>query len=306
MRSLPLLNIEGFSWAEQLVFDGRGNMFVSEAVRGELWRIYLCEDDNHNDDYCNEIYLTEGFAQFGGLVVSPDGLTLYAGVTLADDSKALIAVPTTGTGPNATYTIVTPTKHQPNGLQGDFNTNMLYYTDEGVGSEEGGTLNSISLDTAAETIVQDHIDKADGLWFDAPSQLLYVGWLVSMEISVFSLSSGAPVLVEKYPGCSALDDLKHMLDDITLMSTGTSGNQGNTTLLGADFTGRALQLFSLDGSLITALDPPPGVTLQAVTSVRWGKGPGFDPGSVYVTEGGGATARVTDSRVVQIPMHSYV
>jgi hypothetical protein len=37
-----LLNVDGFAWAENLAFDGLGSLFVSEAVRGELWRIYPC------------------------------------------------------------------------------------------------------------------------------------------------------------------------------------------------------------------------------------------------------------------------
>jgi hypothetical protein len=236
-------------------------------------------------------------------------LTLFAGATLQDDSKALISVPTTG---NATYAVVTPTVHQPNGLQGDFKTNTLYYTDEGTGSEEGGTLRSISLETATEAIVKDHIDMADGLWYDATTQLLYVGWLLSMEISVFSLSSGVPVLLQKYPGCASLDDVKHMLDDLTLMpppsssSSSSSSDPGATTLLGADWTGRAIQLFSLDGRLLSAVPTPQGLELKEPTSVRWGHGPGFDSGSIYVTEGGGATARQTNRRVVQIPMHDFI
>ena len=36
------LLIDGFAWAEQLAFDGIGGLFVSEAVRGELWRISSC------------------------------------------------------------------------------------------------------------------------------------------------------------------------------------------------------------------------------------------------------------------------
>ena len=305
-NSLPLLCLDGFSWAEQLVFDGLGNMFVSEAVRGELWRIHLCEESS--DAYCSEIYLTEGFKQFGGLVVSPDGLTLYAGATLEDDSKALISVATQG---NNTHTVVTSTTHQPNGLQGDFETNTLYYTDEGTGSEEGGTLRSINLNAGGtEAIVKDHIDMADGLWYDTSSQLLYVGWLLSMEISVFSLATGVPVLLEVYPGCSSLDNIKHMLDDITLspstsMSSNGSSNLGQTTLLGADWTGRAIQLFSLDGKSLSSIDTPEGLTLKEPTSVRWGHGPGFDSESIYVTEGGGATPRQTNRRVVQIPMHSF-
>lgn len=37
---LPSLNFEGFSWAENLAFDGLGNLFVTDAVRGELWRFF--------------------------------------------------------------------------------------------------------------------------------------------------------------------------------------------------------------------------------------------------------------------------
>ncbi len=36
------LLVDGFAWAEQLAFDGIGGLFVSEAVRGELWRVSAC------------------------------------------------------------------------------------------------------------------------------------------------------------------------------------------------------------------------------------------------------------------------
>ena len=40
--SLPSLEVRGFSWAENLVFDGMGNMFVSDATTGDISRIHLC------------------------------------------------------------------------------------------------------------------------------------------------------------------------------------------------------------------------------------------------------------------------
>lgn len=294
---VPMLNVDGFSWAEQLVFDGRGNMFVSEAIRGELWRIHLCEDNS--DTYCSEIYLNEGFNQFGGLVVSPDGLNLYAGATLDDGSYALISTPTTG---NSTYSIILATAHQPNGLVGDFKRNVLYYTDEGTGSPEGGTLRRIDLDTETDSIVKDHLDMPDGLWYDESAELLYVGMLLTMKVSVFDLKGGEPVIVDSYPGCDSLDNVKHMLDDITLLSESNTENPSKTQVLGADWTGRSIQQFSLDGKYIHNVPTPEGITLKEPTSVRWGSGPGFDAKSLYVTEGGGVTPRQTNRRVLQIPI----
>lgn len=42
VSALPLLEVSGFSWAENLAFDGRGSLFVSDVATGELSRIYLC------------------------------------------------------------------------------------------------------------------------------------------------------------------------------------------------------------------------------------------------------------------------
>eukprot|EP00604_Paraphysomonas_vestita_P001123 CAMPEP_0174819514 /NCGR_PEP_ID=MMETSP1107-20130205/2811_1 /TAXON_ID=36770 /ORGANISM="Paraphysomonas vestita, Strain GFlagA" /LENGTH=75 /DNA_ID=CAMNT_0016033173 /DNA_START=704 /DNA_END=931 /DNA_ORIENTATION=+ len=73
-------------------------------------------------------------------------------------------------------------------------------------------------------------------------------------------------------------------------------------LLGADWTGRKIQLFSVDGKQVSEVKIPDDIQLYEPTSVRWGKGPGFDSSSIYITEGGGATTRVTNRRVIQIKM----
>jgi hypothetical protein len=73
-------------------------------------------------------------------------------------------------------------------------------------------------------------------------------------------------------------------------------------LLGADWVGKRLLRFSLDGDIVETVQPPAGIKLKELTSVGWGKGFGFDPNSVYVTEGGGLTSGVTNRRVVQIPI----
>jgi hypothetical protein len=93
-----------------------------------------------------------------------------------------------------------------------------------------------------------------------------------------------------------------MLDDLTVSSVSADGDVTKTVLLGADWTGRAIQMFTVDGSMVSEVAVPAGITLYEPTSVRWGRGPGFDPSSIYLTEGGGATRRVSSRRVVQIKM----
>lgn len=148
------------------------------------------------------------------------------------------------------------------------------------------------------------VPGADGAWLDAPNHKLYVGELTKMKIMVFD-TSGVDVatFVGEYTGLNeALHSTVHMLDDLTLFSTG-SDNVGETMLLGADWTGKQVVLFRVDGGVnITTISPPDGVKLYEPTSIRWGKGPGFDESSIYVTEGGGMTSRTTDRRVLQFKM----
>lgn len=298
-EELPQLIFPGFSWAENLVFDGLGSMFVSDAVTGELWRINLC---SNGTEYCGEAYYknSKEIIQFGGLDVTPDGKTLYAGVTFADKSKGLISMPTTS---SPKYDIVAKTEHQPNGLTCDWVFNNCYFTDEGTGSEEGGSVTSINVKTKVQTVIRNQIPGADGAWIDVSSKKLYVGELVSLKIVVFDIANEIPVYLGEYKGMSSLPTVKHMLDDLTVLSTSSDGDVGKTVLLGADWTGRAIQQFSVDGTIVKEVPVPEGIKLYEPTSVRWGKGPGFDSSSIYLTEGGGATSRVTTRRVIQIKMN---
>ena len=49
LATLPILEVDGFSWAENLVFDGLGSMFVSDANTGYITRIYLCGEKVGDD-----------------------------------------------------------------------------------------------------------------------------------------------------------------------------------------------------------------------------------------------------------------
>ena len=297
---VPMLVFPGFAWAENLAFDGLGSLWVSEAVRGELWKINL---NKNSTAYEGRVYLSNGVSQFGGLQVSPSGTEIYAGVTLKDKSYALIVVPTTDR--IGSFKIITQTKHQPNGLACDWDNNMMYYTDEGTNSDEGGTVHAINLTTGTESLVMSHIPGADGAWFDKASKKLFIAELVSKKILTFDTSSGVAVFEKKFIGLNETYNLLHIIDDIVLYS-GCEGNAiGDSCvprMLGADWTGKAIRLFGIDGSNVSTVCPPDGITLLEPTSVRWGAGPGFDASSIYFTEGGGIVGKETNRRVVQIKM----
>jgi sugar lactone lactonase YvrE len=299
-ETLPNLVISGFSWAENLVFDGYGSLFVCDSVRGEIWKINLCKNGSA---YCSQLQLTDGLSSVGGMQIPPDGQTIYAGATL-DDGKTHVLISTEAHPVGkASYKILAQTKFQPNGVAADWSSNVLYYTFEGR-SNDPGALMKFDLNTNVETTAYPGLGGADGAWFDENSKLLYVGLLTDKTVKVFNTSVGVTdpaFLVGTYPALSSLDKT-HMLDDLTLFDP-AQGFSSNTVLLGADWLGSAVRKFDLAGNSIVSIPPPAGVDkFYQITSVRWGKGPGFDPNSVYVTEGGGMLDRQTNRRVIQIKM----
>ena len=295
--SSPYIVFEGFSWAENLAFDGRGGLFVSDAIKGELWKIMY---NDTSSQYDGQIFLKKGATQFGGLAISNDGLHIYAGAVMEDKSMALIQASTLV--PLA-FDILTATPHLANGLAADFKRGVLYFTDEGTGEKMDGTVTAYNLNTGTLLGVVAHVPSADGAFFDAENDKLFVGELVSKKVHVFSVSDSGISLDSVNVALSDAVGSLHIMDDLTLDRELTNMNEvGKTTLFGADWTGRKIQKFTLDGSSVSEVAVPEGITLKEPTSVRWGKGKGFDPNSLYVSEGGGATKLEHGRRIVQIPI----
>lgn len=300
---LPTLNVDGFSWAENLVFDGLGGLFVSDAVKGELSKIELCVDPNGVSTYCSNVYLKDGLRSLGGLSVTADGKTLYAGASLDDKTAVIISTPTSN-NPDGTYEIVAKPTTKPNGLAFDESNGIFYYTTEGSVTDPGKVV-AVNLKTGTETVVQPDVKGADGAWLDVASGLLFVGELFTKKIWVLNVTvPDAVVPLGHYVGLGDALGHKDMLDDITLMSPGQVASPiEDTVLLGCDWTGKSIKSFKLNGGDVTSLPLPAGVdSIYQPTSVRWGKGPGFCPNSVYFTEGGGVTKKQTSRRVLQIQM----
>jgi hypothetical protein len=96
-----------------------------------------------------------------------------------------------------------------------------------------------------------------------------------------------------------------MMDDFTLYNTTNTDNFGSTYIIGTDWTGRCVYLFSLDGTYVRRLQWPNNMDIYEPASVRWGRGPGFDDKSLYVSESGGLTRRVNNRRVIQYKMEDF-
>lgn len=296
-KDLPSLVFEGFSWAENLEFDGIGHLFVSEAVRGELWRIQL---NSNQTSYEGHIFLNEGFTMFGGLSASPDGLRMLAGATFEDDSHAIVDVSTQGD--IGQYKVLAKTSHHPNGMACDWVNSLCYYTDEGTGEDYKGTVNMVDIVTGVETLIKDHVAYPDGVYFDQENNRLYVAELASRKINVFTTSPNGAVFQEQFLGLHKALNALNIIDDITLFSKCASNEASCTTLLAADWTGKSLQKFSVDGTSVSKIPAPGDIKFKELTSVKWGKGPGFDEASVYVTEGGGVVGKETNRRVIQVKL----
>jgi hypothetical protein len=282
----PFLNLDGFSWAENLLITNDGiHMFVSEYTRGELHRVSLATDGK---SYLQFVHLTNtSFTAFAGLAQSTDGSMLYAGVAFIDGSVGIVSTSTSASN-NGAFTIVKKTTEQPNGLVFDEVGNKLYYTEISSNS-----LFSVDILSFEETVVAN-VEGANGLWLDA-ERLLYAGELLNKNVNVFDLKTAPPAaqLLGRYAGISTTRGLSHALDDLTVYRK-DSTDPSQTVLVGADISAQKIQKFSLDGETIDQVMVSEAVLatgeVQSPTSSRWGKLPNFDPDSIYMAEGGGMSA----------------
>lgn len=290
-ETFPMLNVDGFGWAENLAFDGLGGLFVSEAISGQLWRISY---DVQAKNYTSSIHITKGFKQFGGLAVTPDGHNIYAGAIFSDKTIGII---NTSTKPaligQQDYTVVIQgLPDLCNGMQLVPSDNALY------GSSESGTLTRIDLATGTSTIVSTDLKMPDGLWYDEKTNLLFIGELVTKKMRVFDVKAQS-LLPIYYPAASSFGTI-HLIDDLAVVGDVDVDNLGRTKIVAADWTGRQVIEFTLDGTWSRVITPPEGIKFYEPTSVRPGKGFGFDKNSYYITEGGGIDRKFTNRRVLQL------
>jgi outer membrane protein assembly factor BamB len=291
--ALPMLNIDGFAWAENLVFDGLGGLFVSEASRGELIRISY---DMQTKNYTTRVHVSNGLKQFGGLSVTPEGFTLYAAAVFSDSKNGIISVPTSAPkSGEQSYTVIIRDMDKPcNGLMHVASDKAVYCT------TSAGTLTRVDIATGAKKDVLTGLASPDGLWYDKKTDNLFIGEMLTKKMRVFNVKSQA-LRPEEFAAISSYGSL-HMMDDLTVVGD-VNRNLGETKIVAADLTGQQIVEFALDGSWTQPMPVPEGITLFQPTSIRRGAGFGFDTNSYYITEGGGM-GKTTNRRVLQLPPFS--
>jgi hypothetical protein len=289
--ALPMLNMDGFAWAENLAFDGINGLFVSEAVRGQILRISY---DIQAKNYTMDVHVSKGFKQIGGLSVTPDGQTLYAGAVFEDKTFGIIATPTKASKVGEQdYTIIArDMDHLCNGMMLVPSDNALY------GTSESGTLTRVDIATGEKRDVSTTLVKPDGLWYDEKTNYLFIGELVTKKMRIFDVTTQT-MLADYFPAASSFGTI-HLIDDLAVVGDVDINNLGQSKVVAADWTGKQVIEFTLDGTWSQVITPPEGITFFEPTSVRRGKGFGFDPNSYYITEGGGIDRKYTNRRVLQL------
>ena len=309
--SVPKVIYEGFTWGENLVFDGLGSLFATDYERGELWRLYACTDEE--EGFCSELYLNddENIKSMAGLAVSSDGSEVFVGCKFVDGSEdegskyGIIKMNTSFA--SSSYELVAYTNSLPNGLAYDSVNKIFYMTDV----TKNGSISMLNMLTG-ELRLEEIVTYSDGAYFDVSTNILIVSELISKSAHVYATNSDG--LTRDNDG-SVIDNTfaalsntasSHLFDDFTLdMNTSFDVNSpGSTIIFAADGGGRRIMKFSLDGAKVEAVDIG-DFELYEPTSVRWGKGKGFDPGSIYVTEGGAVSERrVHNRRIIEIPIYN--
>ena len=275
------LDIDGYLWAENLAFDGRGGLIVSDAFKGDIWRIEQDGDGGHRQSL-----IATGFDGALGLAYLNVGGPLYAAIRTVDESDPyeIVAI-----SPDGSVTTIVTLPEQPNGLEADPVTGLLYATTEGDFVPERGAVYEIDPLTYTYSVVMTEIFGADGAAIDVEGRRLYVGEVLSGIIHIYDLEAGE--IIDSFQGLHGrrlqfLDDFELSID--------------KQSIIGADFMrGTVVRIpigVDLRGQPEVVLD---GFT--APTTVVRGEAPFWDDTSLFVSGGGGFRGFQDNGYVVEIP-----
>lgn len=283
----------GFVWAENIWFDGRGGLYISEDSRGEIYKLTR---PSYTGPVTKQLWLS-GFSHVLGIqnVLGSDDL-MYA---VVEFKTPCVVSGIQSTTPNTTtlngmivfntstpgeYTTFVCTIEIGNGLAVNQNDGRgtLYSPSEVDFLPKQGLWYAIDPVTRDVVTAASGLFSADGAYLDQAAQLLYVSEVILGNILVYNVSrAGAYPLISTYhaPGCV-------MVDDFCVLNVDPAGQPSTAPyLFAADYWSGAVIAFPADG---TGEHVVLASGLQAPTSVRGGFGPGWDnPRSLYVSEGGG-------------------
>mmetsp|Transcript_13522 Transcript_13522/g.38429 ORF Transcript_13522/g.38429 Transcript_13522/m.38429 type:complete len:305 (+) Transcript_13522:42-956(+) len=282
-HGLPVLNMTGFSWAENAAFDNVGNLFVTDSVQGKVYRIFLNEEGS---DYvralhltfkkCNGIVFVPGDDLMYALAVTPDGPTLVSfSSQVPEQYESVAALPTLG-----------------NGLVYDEPSDSFYATTEGNFIPGAGYIFRI-LKTGKAYAVVTGLNAPDGA--QLLNGQLYVSLVLGAKMFMYDLvDPDHPRLRCDY---NAPDNVVS-IDDFCFSRDGTS-------VIAADFRGDQVVQFP-EACTVPAATGPASVVLAPVTSptsvyLAPSDSTTFNTTVSFITEGGSVVPIVKNRRVLQSP-----
>lgn len=292
---------DGFTWAENLWFDGFGGLWVTDDMAG---KIYKLTRTNWTAPVTKTLWL-EGFKNALGLqnvfgqpnlmlavVKLPDGkCTSFDGKSSNTNGGALITFDI-NTPNNYTVAICTPVLGNGLSVNTANGKGTIYSANEGDFIPTKGIVFESNPRTEMSQTFDSNLDAADGVFLDQMTQTLYISEVLKGMIRVYNVSGGQKTFLNQYNGPSC-----KMIDDFCIAYTTPTGtNSSSPFMFAADFWNGNVVAFAADGS-------GPGTILatglQSPTSVRQGRGVGWDnPRSVFVTEGGGFIPALQKNRRV--------
>ena len=287
LAALPLsqasaapLDMEGFAWAENLTFDGRGGLIVSDAFTGDIWRI------EHDGEGHRRTLIATGFEGALGLAYLRVGGPLFAAVRTLDDTAPYQIVAIAGDG---TTTTIVSLPEAPNGLEADTATGLLYATTEADFAPGEAAVYEVDPLTYSFTEVMSGLFGADGAAIDVDARMLYVGEVLSGVIHIYDLDSGE--IIDSFQGLHGRR--LQFLDDFEL-------SEDREAIIGADFMRGTVVRIPIGVDL---RGQPEGMLegFTAPTAVVRGEAPFWDTSSLFISEGGGFRSWATNGRVVEIP-----
>ncbi|PTR40510.1 SMP-30/gluconolaconase/LRE-like protein [Rhodococcus sp. OK611] len=261
----------GFGMLENLAFDGRGKMLLSEGTLFGDGAIRTLSPGGKTGT------LVSDFTGPGGIVVSGDNILFTTGnnamAGLSNSKNGTVESLDLDTGEQTT---VAKGLTMPNGLAKLANGDLL--VTRNLGSDQGLTrIPAAQPGTPAS--VRTDLGSANGLAVSADGATVYVGNTFDSNTEIRELNA---------------TDLKGAVHTMKVAGSGSS-NAGDDLTVGAD--GNIYMALNGAGKVVR-LDPTTGSTceigsdLPLTSSVRFGSGPGWDPAALYTTSFDGSVHKL--------------